>query len=168
MLKPVAACLFAVASFSLPAIAQDALLSRLVGEWTGRGTMKLSATSEPERVFCKVSNSLSDSGNTLRQSGRCSLASNSGPISGSIASVGSNLYSGSLDSLASKGPASLAGSGLPNRIELNADYTDARDGSQARALITLQLTGAGYTLSSTRINSDGSRYVASDIRFTQD
>lgn len=151
-----------------PVAAHDALLARLAGDWTGRGTMKLTPTAEPERVFCKITNTLSDSGNTLSQKGRCSLASNSGAISGSIASVGSNLYSGTLSSLASRGAASLAGSGLPNRIELNADYVDAVDGARVRALITLQLTGNGYTLSSTRVDAAGEAYLASEIVFSKE
>lgn len=168
MLRTTFGALAVCVLMAAPATAHDALLARLVGDWTGRGTMKLSPTAEPERVFCKVTNTLSDSGNTLSQKGRCSLASNSGPISGSIASVGSNLYSGTLSSLASKGAASLAGSGLPNRIELNADYIDATDGARARALITLQLSGGNYTLSSTRLNTDGTRYLASEIVFSPD
>lgn len=156
----------AMALPSLPAFAEDAFLSRLAGEWTGRGTMKTSATAESERVFCKVKNTLSDDGSALTQSGRCSLASNSGPISGTIAAVGSDLYSGTLDSLASRGPASLAGSGVADRVELNADYIDRLSGGEARSIIVIDFVGGGYRLTSTRVDG-GQNYVASEIVFTQ-
>ncbi len=45
----------------------DALLTKLVGEWTGRGTIKLRPDSAPERVFCKVTNTWLDDGKTLDQ-----------------------------------------------------------------------------------------------------
>jgi hypothetical protein len=166
MMKRTVAFFLALGMSAVPALASDALLARLVGDWTGRGTMKTSPSAAPERVFCKVNNSLSGDGTALTQKGRCSLASNSGPIAGTIASVGSNLYSGTLDSLASKGPASLAGSGLPNRLELNAEYVDALDGSAARSLITIELVSGGYRLSSKRTNPDGSAYLASEIVFS--
>lgn len=155
----------AIALPALPAFAEDAFLSRLAGEWTGRGTMKTSATAEPERVFCKVKNQLSQDGSALTQSGRCSLASNSGPISGTIAAMGSDLYSGTLDSLASRGPASLAGGGAADRVELNAEYIDRLSGDEARSVIVIDFVQNGYRLTSTRV--DGSqKYVTSEIVFT--
>jgi hypothetical protein len=150
------------------AAAEDAFLSRLVGEWTGRGAMRTSPQAEPERVFCKINNSLTAEGNTLQQKGRCSLASNSGAIDGTIAAMGSNLYGGTLNSLASRGPTTIAGSTSGNRLELNAEFVDSFDGRPARAVIVIDLVSGGYRLTSTRIDpSDGSAWTASEIVFTE-
>lgn len=149
------------------ALAEDAFLSRLVGDWTGRGSMKTSAGAEPERVYCKIANALSTDGNTLEQSGRCSLASNSGAIDGRISAMGSDLYGGTLNSLASRGPTTIAGSATGNRLELNAEFVDAFDGKPARAVIVLEVGSNGYRLTSTRLDPDsGERYTASDIVFS--
>ena len=147
--------------------ADDAFLSRLVGDWTGRGSMRTSADAEPERVYCKVRNALADGGQALEQSGRCSLASNTGAIDGTIAAMGSGLYGGTLESLASRGPAQIAGSLSGDRLELNADFIDTLGGEQARSIIVIDLVGDGYRLTSTRIDDDtGARYTASEIVFT--
>lgn len=147
--------------------AEDAFLSRLVGEWIGRGAMRISPDSEPERVYCKIANTLAADGSTLQQKGRCSLASNSGPIDGTISSIGSNLYGGSLSSLASKGPATIAGSTSGNRLELNAEFVDTFDGKPARSVIVIDLiSSGGYRLTSTRVNPEtGAAYTASEITF---
>jgi hypothetical protein len=150
------------------AAAEDAFLSKLVGDWTGRGQMRVTPAGEPERVYCKIANTLASDGSTLQQKGRCSLASNSGPIDGTISAIGSNLYGGTLNSLASKGPATIAGSTSGNRLELNADYIDTLDGKPARSIIVIDLmSGGGYRLTSTRINPDnGQSYTASEIVFS--
>lgn len=150
------------------AAADDAFLSRLVGDWTGRGAMRITPTAQMERVYCKISNTLGDGGTTLTQKGRCSLASNSGPIDGTISALGSNLYGGALNSLASKGPATIAGSATANRLELNADYVDSFDGKPTRSVITIDIASDGYRLISTRIDpATGEPYTASEIAFTK-
>jgi hypothetical protein len=147
------------------AAVDDAFLARLVGDWTGRGTMKTSADAEPERVYCKVTNALADAGQALEQTGRCSLASNSGPIDGTIAAMGSGLYGGTLSSLASRGPAQIAGSLSGDRLELNADFIDTLGGEAARSVIVIDFVGNGYRLTSTRVDG-GESYVASEIVFS--
>jgi hypothetical protein len=149
--------------------AEDAFLSQLVGSWTGRGAMRISPDAEPERVYCKIANALAADGATLQQKGRCSLASNSGPIDGTISALGSNLYGGLLNSLASKGPATIAGSASGSRLELNADFVDSFDGKSARSVIVIDLiSGGGYRLTSTRVNPEtGASYTASEIVFTE-
>jgi hypothetical protein len=147
--------------------ADDPFLSRLVGDWIGRGLMRTGPTADPERVYCKITNRLSEDGGSLQQKGRCSLASNSGPIDGTIAAVGSGLYGGALNSLASKGPATIAGSGNGSRLELNADFIDTFDGKPARSIIVLELTAEGYRLTSTRADPGGVEpWQASEIVFT--
>jgi hypothetical protein len=108
--------------------------------------MRTTPDADPERVYCKIANTLTGDGATLQQKGRCSLASNSGPIDGSISALGSNLYRGSLNSLASKGPTTVAGSATGNRLELNAEFVDAFDGEPSRSVIVIDVdTGAPYT-----------------------
>lgn len=146
--------------------AEDPFLSRLVGEWTGRGTLQTGPTAEPERVYCKIANSLAADGSTLQQRGRCSLASNSGPIDGNISAMGANLYSGSLNSLASKGPATVTGSATGSRMELSSEYIDTFDGKPARSTIVIDLiAGGGYRLISTRLDPAGA-WKASEIVFS--
>lgn len=164
-MKAIGACLFAMAAgIAVPALADDAFLSQLVGEWTGRGEMRLTASAAPERVYCKVRNDLVEGGQALKQSGRCSLASNSGAIDGLIAAMGSNLYGGTLSSLASRGPAQIAGSLNGEKLELNAEYIDTLGGGEARSVIVIDFVPGGYRLTSTRIEAGGS-YKASEIVF---
>jgi hypothetical protein len=140
----------------------------LVGEWIGRGAMRTSPAADPERVYCKVANTLSDDGRSLHQKGRCSLASNSGPIDGVIAAMGASLYGGTLNSLASKGPTTIAGSGSGDRLELNAEFVDTFDGKPARSVIVIELITDGYRLTSTRIDPGGGpSWKASEIVFAK-
>ena len=164
----IAGLLVGLAGASAAAAADDALLARLVGGWTGRGTMKTSAEAAPERVYCKITNTLSDGGSTLQQKGRCSLASTSGGVDGTITALGSGLYGGTLDSLASKGPATLAGLGNAARLDLNAAFIDSLTGQPAKSITTIELLPAGgYRLSGTRVNpKNGASYTSSDIVFS--
>jgi len=168
MKAPAAALLIGLAGTTVAAAADDAFLVRLVGEWTGRGTMRTSPAADPERVYCKIANTLTEDGRALQQKGRCSLASNSGPIDGTIAAMGSNLYGGSLNSLASKGPATIAGSANGNRLELNAEFVDTFSGKPARSVIAIELMASGYRLTSTRVDpGSGSSWKASEIVFSK-
>ncbi len=149
--------------------ADDALLSKLVGEWTGRGTIKLKPGSEPERVFCKVTNTLLDDGKTLDQKGRCSLASSSGRIDGEIRADGGGKYSGTLASLASRGPATLAGTGNSSRLVLNASFVDTFTGDRDTSVNTIEVLPGGYRLSTVRKDpKTGSTYTSSTITFSAD
>ena len=162
------ALLVVLVAASAAQAAEDAFLARLVGEWIGRGAMRTSPAAEPERVYCKVANTLSDDGRSLRQKGRCSLASTTGPIDGVIAAMGAGLYGGALNSLASKGAATIAGSGSGDRLELNAEFIDTFDGKPARSVIVIELIAVGYRLTSTRIDpADGSSWQASEIVFAK-
>jgi hypothetical protein len=148
-----------------PALAaSDALLSKLAGDWVGRGTYRQSADAQPERIFCKVSNQLVDGGGALQQRGRCSLASGSGPIDGIISADGGGRNSGSLSSLASDGPAQLSGSGSGNRLVLDTSFIDARTNQPAKSTTTMTLSGGSYRLLSER-KDGGKNWTASDITF---
>lgn len=151
-----------------PAAADDAFLGRLIGDWIGRGTMKTSPEAAPERVYCKIGNTLADGGVTLVQKGRCSLASTSGSVNGSIKAVDSGAYRGILESLASKGPATLEGKGAEDRLVLNATFVDALTGQPAESVTTIELLSkGGYRLSTTRIDpKTGTTYTGSEIIFS--
>lgn len=151
-----------------PVLAADALLGKLVGDWTGRGTMKLKPNSEPEQVYCKITNTLAEDGKTLQQSGRCALTSTSGRIDGTITAEGGGRYSGTLSSLASKGPATLSGKSTAGRIDLDANFVDSLTGQPTTSVTTIEIASDGYRLSSSRINpADGKPYTASSITFTK-
>lgn len=143
----------------------------------------------PERVYCKVTNTLSPDGKSLAQDGRCSLPGNSGSISGEIAVTGSDTYTGMLDSLVSRGPATLNGAVAAmiadkdghlapappgtaaadaiSVLQMNADYVDRMSGNPVKALNSIvPAAGGGYVLISTRTAPDGSTYTASRIVFT--
>jgi hypothetical protein len=146
--------------------ADDPILAKLVGAWTGSGTFRQSASAAPERIFCKVTNTLSEDGAALTQKGRCSVASNSGPIDGLIKASGSGRYSGTLNSLASDGPATLSGSGSGGRLTLDTAFVDARSHEPARSQTTMELSPAGYRLVSER-RDGGAAWIANDITFTK-
>jgi hypothetical protein len=152
---------------TLPAAAGDALLARLAGDWIGRGTMKLRPDAAPERVYCKITNTLSADGMTLLQKGRCSLASNSGRVDGSLTVDAGGNVSGSLNSLASKGPASLSGRRSSSRLELTATFVDALTGEPSQSANVMETGADGYRLTTTRTDpKDGSAYTSSEIAFT--
>ena len=157
------------------ALAADPFLSQLVGDWIGRGAMKQSPDAEQERLYCKISNTMSPDGMSLLQKGRCSLASNSGTIDGSITALGDKAYSGSLASLASRAPAKLKGALVETTVDkkkrqqlvLNAEYLDKMSGQPVKSVNTIELVDGGYSLTATKIDPrDGSTYASSLIIFT--
>jgi CubicO group peptidase (beta-lactamase class C family) len=153
---------------AVPAVADDAFLTSLVGDWIGRGTMKTSAEAAPERVYCKIGNTLIEGGATLAQKGRCSLASTSGSVNGSITADGAGDYRGTLDSLASNGPAILQGKGTTGRLDLDATFVDALTNQPAESVTTIELLSkGGYRLSTVRVDPrTGSTYTSSEISFS--
>jgi hypothetical protein len=166
----------AIAIVASPAAqAADAFLSQLVGDWIGRGAMKQGPDAEQERLYCKISNTMSADGMSLLQKGRCSLASNSGTIDGSITALGGKAYSGSLASLASRAPAKLNGVLVETTVDkkkheqlvLNAEYIDKLSGDKVKSVNTIALVDGGYSLTATKVDPrDGSTYTSSQIIFT--
>ena len=166
MTRILPATLLATIAFALPASANDALLARLVGSWTGHGTYRQSTTTAPEPIFCKVTNTLVNGGTALQQLGRCSVASNSGPIDGIISTAGGGRYTGHLASLASEGPASFSGTGGGDRLTLSMTFVDARTHEAAASVTTMTISGNGYRLTTTR-KDGGKSWTATEIRFTK-
>jgi hypothetical protein len=144
--------------------ADDPLLSRLAGSWVGQGTYKQNAGAKEERIYCRITNTLVQNGKALQQRGRCSVASNSGSVDGTITANGGGSYSGQLNSLASIGPAKLSGSGSGNRLTMNMTFTDALTKKAVSAVSTTTLSGSGYRLTTRR--QDGG-WTGSDISFTE-
>ena len=166
MKRVLPAALLATIAFTLPALAADPLLSRLAGTWTGRGSYQQSASSKQERVFCKITNTLVENGNALQQRGRCSVASNSGAVDGLIRATGGGRYSGSLNSLATDGPASLGGSGSGNRLTLSMSFIDSQTHQPAKSVTTMTVGGNGYRLRTTR-REGGQSWTPTDIAFSK-
>jgi hypothetical protein len=150
--------------------AEDALLSRMQGEWIGQGTVKKSAAAKPERIYCKIANRLVDGGSALEQKGRCAVASNSGRLKGKISAKGNGQYAGSLDLPETNGPAVLAGRAEKDKIVLSASFVDRFSKKPGKSTISLFVGDAGaYRLVSDNVNpSNGKRFQASNILFKPD
>lgn len=156
---------------AVPALsAEDALLSRLEGEWIGQGTVQKGPTSEPERIYCKVANRLVDGGAALEQKGRCAVATNSGRLRGKIAAKGEGRYEGSLDSPQTNGPAVLAGHAENEKIVLSARFVDRFSKQPSKSTISLFVgDGDAYRLVSNMLNpGTGKHFQASNILFKPD
>ncbi|HVY20891.1 MAG TPA: hypothetical protein VHA70_12565 [Bauldia sp.] len=165
-MRAILAAMLAVTA-QLAAHADDAVLAKLVGEWTGRGTMQLKPDAAPERVYCKITNTISPDGKTLDQKGRCSLASSSGRVDGEIVLSGDGKYTGTLASLASRGPAALTGTGSASRVVLDASFVDALTGNPDTSVNTIEVFADGYRLTTVRKNPQtGEAYTSSTIAFT--
>ena len=148
--------------------ADDPLLARMAGDWIGRGTFKSSPSAEPEMVYCKITNTLADGGATLQQKGRCAVATNSGRVSGTIEAKGAGVYQGSLESLSTKGPATIAGKAADNQIAFSADFVDSKTNKPGKATIQVVIADGKYRLVSNTLNTKTkTEFVASDILFTQ-
>ena len=158
---------FGLAAQPAPA-ADDPLLAQMAGNWVGRGTFKSSPSAEPEMVYCKITNTLSNSGTALNQKGRCAVATNSGRIAGTIQSQGSGAYSGSLESLSTKGPLKFSGKATNNQIALNASFVDRKTNKPGMATIQTVVSDGKYrTVSKTTDTKTKAEFVASDITFTK-
>lgn len=120
-------------------------------------------------VYCKVTNRLVEDGAVLQQKGRCAVASNSGAIKGLISARGDGRYEGSLDSMSTSGPATLAGNGGDGKIEFNAEFISRQTKRPSQANISLVLSGDGkYRLTSNALAADDrTRFIASDILFAR-
>jgi len=162
----IASVLLAVAA--VPSLAaEDALLSRLQGEWIGQGTVRMGPSAEPEHIYCKIANKLVDGGSALEQKGRCAVATNSGRLKGKIEARGQGRYEGSLDSPQTAGPATLAGHAEDNKIVLSAQFIDRFSRRPSLSIISLIVGDGGqYRLVSDTLNPESGRHFqTSDIIF---
>jgi hypothetical protein len=165
MKRALSTALLATVAFAQPALAaDDPILSRLAGDWTGRGTYQQSADAAAERIFCKITNTLVQNGTALQQQGRCSVSSGSGAIKGLITADGGGRYTGTIDSMASDGPATLTGTGSSGRLTLSMSFTDGQTHLPVKATSTMTLSASGYRLVSTR-HDGGKTWTPNDITF---
>jgi hypothetical protein len=153
-----------------PAVAgDDVLLSKLAGDWIGRGVFRQTLDAKKEPVYCKLTTTLLDGGASLLQKGRCALASNSAALEITITAAGSGRYTGSGGGLgiASRGQATLRGSGSGNHIDLIADLIDTATNKTARANASIEIVGNGYRIRTTATDEKtGETYQTSDLTFT--
>jgi hypothetical protein len=167
--KLAGACLLlALGTFPISShAAEDPLLSRLQGEWIGQGTVRMGPQAEPERIYCRVANTLVDGGLALEQKGRCAVATNSGRLRGKIAAKGQGRYEGSLNSPQTDGPAVLAGHAEADKIVLSAEFVDRFSKRPSLSIISLIVgDGGAYRLVSDTLNpGTGSHFQTSDILF---
>jgi hypothetical protein len=153
-----------------PALAaDDPVLVRFVGDWIGRGTYRAGPSADPEQVYCKITNRLIEGGSVLEQKGRCAIPSQSGPVKGRIAAKGGGRYDGSLQSISTDGPATLAGTGANGTLTLAADFVGRLNHKPGKSTITLAAGATGYKLTASALGTDGKpRFVANEITFTHD
>jgi hypothetical protein len=163
----IAAGLLFVTGTTAAFAAEDALLSRLEGEWIGQGTVRMGPASPPERIYCKVNNKLTGGGSAIEQKGRCAVGTNSGSLKGKISARGSGKYEGSLDSPQTAGPASLAGEATDDKIILQAQFIDRFSRRPSLSIIQLMVgDGGAYRLVSNTLNPEtGRHFETSDILF---
>lgn len=166
MKRALPAAFLAIVTFTLPAFADDPILSRLAGNWTGRGSYQQSASTKEERVFCKITNTLVQNGTALQQRGRCSVASGSSAINGLIQATGGGRYSGTLNSLATDGPTQLSGSGSGSTLTLTMTFVDGHTHEPAKSVATMTLRSNGYRLRTTR-RDGGKSWTPTDISFSK-
>jgi hypothetical protein len=165
--KITVATLLLAAGLGTALAAEDPILSRLEGEWVGQGTVRMSPTAAPERIYCKVDNKLVDGGSAIEQKGRCAVATNSGSLKGKIAARGDGRYEGSLDSPQTAGPATLAGHAADDKIVLSAEFIDRFSKRPSLSIISLSVGDNGqYRLTSDTLNPEsGKHFQTSDILF---
>ncbi|WP_421722990.1 hypothetical protein [Bauldia sp.] len=138
----------------------------MAGDWIGRGTFKSSPSAEAELVYCKITNSLEGGGSVLNQKGRCAVATNSGRVSGTFESNGSGGFTGSLESLSTRGPATISGTASGDQITMTASFVDRRTKQPGTATLRLVVGDGRYRLVSDAVDpKTNTEFVASDITF---
>ncbi len=134
----------------------------MAGEWVGRGMMRQNAEAAPERVYCRVTNSLDEAGTTLTQKGRCAVGNNTATISGRIVAEPDGTYSGALATPQMETEAALAGTvAEDDALSFTASYVDARSKAPATATVTMRTAEGAYQL---LVERDG--FQPTDIVFT--
>jgi hypothetical protein len=165
-----AAAAIVIACLASPAAAaDDPILAKLAGDWIGRGIFRQTAEATIEHIYCKITNTLLDGGGSLLQKGRCAIASNSAALEITITAAGAGRYTGSGGGLgiASRGQATLKGTGTASHIDLVADLIDTQTQKTARATATIELMADGYRIR-TRATDDktGETFTTGELVFT--
>lgn len=156
------------AAASRPAAAQQAeIFSGMSGQWVGKGSGRTGPGEPDEKIYCRVTNSLSADGKALEQDGRCAIGNTTGAIKGRIEAQGEGRFGGHLASPAMKEGAQINGTGDARQLELTAAYEDSRDGRAIISQLVFELLEDGayrMTTTATDVRS-GETFRASEIVF---
>ncbi len=167
--RTLAACLVAGSAATLaapPAGAADALLQRFVGDWVGRGEVRLEPGGEPRRAFCRISSHLADDGRVLEQSGRCAAGEDTRRISARVVSQGGTFYAGSWD--AGMGAAQVSGTADGNQLHLVLQSGGGiPEGASPTITLTFGQSGA-YKMEMTGVDPNRGRFKVGEIVFQHD
>ena len=150
------------AAATAAAAADDGILKRMVGEWVGRGTVRLKADEEPQRLFCKITNTLDGSGQSLHQNGRCALPDLSVAVEAVIEAVGGRRYRGSAGRHGSPPAATFSGTARSDQLVL----TTETEGDEKPATATLDVADDGFRIRAVAVDpKTNAAYTVSDIVF---
>lgn len=138
----------------------------MAGEWIGRGTAKLGPDRNPERIYCRVVNTLEAGGASLLQEGRCAVGNDTARISGRIDAAGGG-YRGTLRTPEMESTAVVQGAGGASGLDLLASYVDAQSGEAVQSSIQIRLSDAAYTFRASATRGNSPAYEASNITFTR-
>ena len=67
------------------------MLSRLAGEWRGRGTAKIPGRPAAERVTCRIENRWDAAAKTLSVTGQCASSQGKSPVAGTLQLAGDSV-----------------------------------------------------------------------------
>ncbi len=154
---------------SPPAAADDLLLTRLAGEWIGRGIVRQKPDAEPERIYCKIENELRAGGAALRMEGRCAVADQTARIAITLTADGPGHYTGSGGGLgvASRGQTKFTATGTQDRLEIDADLinTQTHETAHATAVIAVAANGRYGVQARMTDKETGTPFTVSEIVF---
>jgi hypothetical protein len=155
------------AMLGVASAADDPLLKRMVGEWEGSGTFRWDATSQPERLYCRLTGTFASDG-SFRHSGRCALVTDAAnitieitPVRAGTSYTGTATGSMGLGIIARKS-GSFTGTGRASQIVLTAPP----DGQEGPVVTTIDLLNRGFRTRTQRVDPNtGRQYVAAELTF---
>ena len=142
--------------------ADDPALKKLVGEWIGQGMFRWDSISDPERLYCRISSTISADG-VFRETGRCAVANDSAAVRVEIQAVAAGKYAGSASTgLGLRKPATFTGTGKGNQLVLVATET----GEPVPTVLTIDITSGGFRIRAERTDpKTGRKFTATDATF---
>ena len=155
-----AAAMMALASGAFAA--DDPALKKLVGEWIGQGMFRWDSISDPERLYCRISSTISADG-VFRETGRCAVANDSAAVRVEIQAVAAGKYAGSASTgLGLRKPATFTGTGKGNQLVLVATET----GEPVPTVLTIDIISGGFRIRAERTDpKTGRKFTATDATF---
>jgi hypothetical protein len=139
-------------------------LKRLVGEWVGRGSFRWDSSSEPERLYCKLTATLTNDGAGMKQAGRCAIATDSRAVEVDITAAGGGVYHGTARGLGTGRSATITATVKGDQIVLTAEVAEGPP-----PVTTIELFEGGYRIKAERTDpKTGVKYVASEVTFAME